>query len=276
MPPPQGGGQMALSVWLRAAAPTDEGLLVPGRPHRTACDLLLAPDGAHLVADELDVVLRYDDCGGAEGDHWFLTSWSATRGGDPIGAAARGIGCYAEEITQVRRRRRPFSTWIHRFGRGARKTPLYAARTINYRVDADLSALAMLCATLAHKPDWRPQLADPDCTRQLLQDMAATDHRMLIPKTGATRRSMETLIALQLLGFEHRLGGRPLPDDPPLKDEAVVDAVLQRLRANHYALPPDEAQVSALVHRQYLDVEPWPFAALMPTQPGPPAQGAVG
>ena len=90
-----------------------------------------------------------------------------------------------------------------------------------------------------------------------------------------TRRRMETLIALQLSGYEHRLAGRPLPDDPPLKDEVVVAAVLQRLRANHYALPPDEAQVSALVHQQYLDVEPWPFAALMPTQPGGAGRGAA-
>ncbi|WP_263731907.1 hypothetical protein [Cellulomonas sp. SG140] len=261
---------MTLSAWLREARAADGGLLIPGRPAHAACDLVLAPDGAHVVADELEVVLPYEDCGATTGDSWILTSWSATRGGDSIGAAVRGGGSHAAGIEQLRRRRRSFASWVNRIGRGRNEAPLDAAGTINARVEADLRALAVLCVTLARKSDWRAQLGDRARVVQLLRDMDAADHGLVLEKTGARRRTMETLIALRMAGYEHPVGGRPLPDDPPLDDEAVVAAVLHRLQANRYALPPDEAQVSAVVHREYLDVEPWPFAALMPTG-DPPA-----
>ncbi|WP_407341959.1 hypothetical protein [Pengzhenrongella phosphoraccumulans] len=38
---------------------------------------------------------------------------------------------------------------------------------------------------------------------------------------------------------------------------------LQDLKDAH-APPADESYVRALVHRRYLDVEPWPFQALLP------------
>ena len=44
----------------------------------------------------------------------------------------------------------------------------------------------------------------------------------------------------------------------------MIGAVLRRLEANPYALPADEPHVRALVHRRYLDIEPWPFNAFMP------------
>lgn len=37
-----------------------------------------------------------------------------------------------------------------------------------------------------------------------------------------------------------------------------------QVAANPYGSHPDEATVSALVHRRYLDVVPWPFHALLP------------
>lgn len=255
---------MTLSVWLRAARPADGGLLVPARPTRGACDLLITPGGVDILADDLRVHLPFEHCGALEGDRWILTPWAFSRGGEDIGVAVLGGGCHAAGIAQLRRRRRTLANWINQFGSGRKDAPLYAASTINTRVEADLAALGTLCQTLAAKPEWRPQLGDPGCVEEFLNDMATTDHQRLALKTGATRRSMETLLAMHLLDYEHHPDGRPLPDAARPDGEAVIGAVLRRLEANPYALPADEPHVRALVHRRYLDIEPWPFNAFMP------------
>ncbi len=72
-------------------------------------------------------------------------------------------------------------------------------------------------------------------------------------------------MTMQILGFQHRLWGRPLPDEPRPDLDVVVGAVVKALTANRSALPPDEPWIRKMVHKHYLDITPWPFVALMPT-----------
>lgn len=271
---------MTLSVWMRGARPADGGLFIPAHPGPSACDLLLHPDGAWLRADDRTVYLPYEayaavgddpwmyqpwvDSGG---DAWILGGWAHTRGGGPIGVGVRAAGRFAAPIAELRKRRRTLANLVDRLADGSDVAPLYAARTINTWVDADRVALHVLCTTLARRPAWRRHLGNPTRTTQLLHDLADQDHAAIEPTTGLRRRTMETFLVMQRLGYQHRLHGRPLPDESRPDPDEVKNAVLRALTGNRYALPPDEADVHSLVHSHYLDVTPWPFTALLPEAP---------
>ncbi|MFI9488064.1 hypothetical protein ACIG47_16880 [Promicromonospora sp. NPDC052451] len=263
---------MTLSAWLKAARPVDGGLIVPGRPQRRACEITFTPAGARLGADEVTVDLPYDHYAVPEtgatrnADQWKITAWVATGAGAPIGIAVLGTGRYAAPIAQLHRRGRAWMSIADHLGR-PKAAPLDAASIISFPTDADRSALDALCRVLASKPDWRPQLADPTRTAQFLHDLARQDHRPIEEASGLRRRTLETLIVMRRLGYMHRLQGRPLPDESLPEADRVVRAVVDQLSSNSYALPPDE-RTRALVHRYYLDVTPWPFAALLPVDRG--------
>lgn len=210
-----------------------------------------------------DVHLPWERYGPSAGDWWYLDDWFFGRGG-PVGVAIRAGGRDARALTRLREQRRTVWNLIDRRGDRATLTPLYAARTINLRVDADRVALVVLCQALARRSEWRPQLADPARVAQLLRDLASTDHAEVAQKAGVRRRGVETLLAMKQLKLEHPLSGRPLPDEPRPDSEQVVQAVLEKVRANPYALAADEPYVRKFVHRYYLDIAAWPFAALEP------------
>jgi hypothetical protein len=255
---------VALSKWLQAARPIDGGLFVPGRSKRRGCDLLLTPEGVRVSANEIVTDLPYEHWAAGDPDMWVIVPWAYTRGGGDIGVALHGTGRYAAPIAALRKRRRSWIGALTRQGVRRDVAPLVAAHVVNFRTDADSDALSVLCWVLAHRPDWRPQLADPQRVTEFLHDLSTQGHGRLVEKTGLRRRSMETFIVMKKLGYEHLIGGRPLPDESRPDGDVVVQAVLEGLSDNRYALPPVRETVSELVHRHYLDVTPWPFAALLP------------
>ena len=259
---------VSVSAWMQAARPVDGGLIVPGRRRGRACDIMLTPAGMRISADEVVVDLPYEHYAAPDLDQWAITGWVATRGGAPIGIAVLGAGRYAAPIAQLYTSRRTWTSIVSRLGNSPKDAPLDAAGVVSGRTDADRSALDVLCRVLARRPDWRPQLANPTRTTQFLHDMALQDHRPITQAHGVRRRTLETLTVMRRLGFVHPLQGRPLPDESRPAASGVVQAVVDGLSANRYALPPDEAHARALVHRHYLDVVPWPFAALLPADRG--------
>lgn len=142
--------------------------------------------------------------------------------------------------------------------------PLFAIGHISSLADADRSAIGVLCSTLAKRPPWQARLGDPDRVRRLIADVVSQRHDPLPFRMGARRQTTEVLTALHLLGFEHRLRGRPLPDDPIPPLDELVPKVLAKIHANPYAqdVHLDEATVRDLVDRHYVSITPWPFAAL--------------
>lgn len=263
---------MALSRWMRAARAAEGGLLVPGRSQRSACDLLLHPDGVRVSSGDLAVELPYTAPDVADDDSWSIGAWTYTRGGGGIGVGVVGAGRFAAPVAGLRRRHRTVAHLVDRIADRSDVAPLCTARTVDTRVDADRDALTALCRGLTDRPEWRPQLRDPARVTQLLRDLANQDHASVPPWDGFRRRAMETSVAMRLLGFEHPTGGRPMPDSARADAEDVVGAVVRRLAANRYALAVDETYTRAMVHRHYLDISPWPFAAMLPD----PAAGSGG
>lgn len=78
------------------------------------------------------------------------------------------------------------------------------------------------------------------------------------------RDRTDVRVALELLGYRHS-HGRPIPGDPMPAADEVLDAVLAALAANPYrrGRQTPRADVDAAVRAYYLDVEPWPFSALV-------------
>lgn len=250
---------------MSGALPVEGGLLIPGKSPGRGCDLLLAPYGAYLKVADLGIWLSYEDYhpSGAEG--WEIKNWTATRGGDPIGVAVHGTGRYAEPFTQLRRQHGVLRRIGDRLNDRPDTLPLWAAFGQARGMRADLFAMEALCRALSSHPQWRAQLGVPSRVAQLLWDFAAQVHSPVPERTGGRRKSTEFFMTMQILGFQHRLWGRPLPDEPRPDLDVVVGAVVKALTANRSALPPDEPWIRKMVHKHYLDITPWPFVALMPT-----------
>ena len=146
------------------------------------------------------------------------------------------------------------------FGDGCRLAVTTALRSTR----AGHDTLLALTSVLAHRPDMRARLADPHTVGRLAADLAAgmrerpDDH---VPTFSVG--DLDVALALYRCGlvFEH---GRPLPGEVVEPDEAR-----QRVHATLDTMPlrgrrrPDPATIERVVRRRYLDVEPWPFAALL-------------
>jgi hypothetical protein len=256
---------MSLSSWMQGARVGDGGgLLIPGSPVGRACDLLLIADGVRVSLGEIHVDLAYEGCGRSGGDAWGLTGWTATRGGSEIGVALSGTGSVAADVVALRDARPRLVRGLGALSTTGGRAPLLAASFVNAWVDADRMALDTLCRTLATRPTWRRQLADPQRVARLLRDLATREHGARATRTGVMRRAVETSVAMLSLGLVHPLNGRPLPDEVLQTEDDAVRSVMRKLADNPYALPADEAKVRATVKRRYLDVPPWPFDALLP------------
>lgn len=255
------------SRWLRGAA-ADAGLLIPGSPSGRSCDLLLAPDFVVIQADDVAARLHWRDFSttessvGAEG-RWCVTRWSFGRGGD-IGVGIALEGCYVDATEELRRRRWSLTNRINRSLESGVVAPLCAIGHISRAVDADRAMVSVLCSVLAERPAARQRLDDARTVRRLIDDMVSQPHAVVPFVMGSKRRTVEILTALRSLGYEHRLGGRPLPDEKvPTLDE-LVPLVLAKVRASPYAqgLKIDHAMVRDVVNRRYVSINPWPVTEL--------------
>lgn len=254
------------SRWLRGAA-ADAGLLIPGSPSGRSCDLLLAPDFVVIQADDVAARLHWRDFStessvGAKG-RWCVTPWSFGRGGD-IGVGIELDGCYVDATEDLRRRRRSVINLINRSLQSGAVAPLCAVGHISRAVDADRAMVSVLCSVLAERPAARQRLDDARTVHRLIDDMLSQRHDVVPFVTGGKRRTVEILTALRSLGYEHRLGGRPLPDEKVPTLDVLVPLVLAKVRASPYAqgLEIDHAMVRDVVNRRYVSVNPWPVTEL--------------
>ena len=82
--------------------------------------------------------------------------------------------------------------------------------------------------------------------------------------TGMGRDSVDIHTALVTLGYTHPYT-RPLARGTTPSVEEVTSQVVAALASNPYRVDrtTDLRQVQQIVSREYVDVEPWPFAALI-------------
>jgi hypothetical protein len=140
--------------------------------------------------------------------------------------------------------------------------PSYSVFTRATRGRVVLDALARV---LHDRPPIRAALDSPERMPRLAGALAGALPRQREPRTGVRRDHVDIEVARIAAGFVHRYG-RPLPGDPmPALDDEVAE-VRRRLAQNPYRHdrdPVDDAVIAAWLRRNYFDVEPWPFGALL-------------
>jgi hypothetical protein len=194
----------------------------------------------------------------------MLAPWSAGEGGT-IGIGVEVTGRCRDSTDDILRSTRTIWNRFDQWFRGGRTVPLYAKWLISWTVEADLDLMQALCAVAADRPDARRHLDDRVRVERLLRDFELTRLRSVPQKMGSRRKNVEIMTAMRMLGFEHELSGRPLPDEDLVDTHVIAAKVLDRIGANPYAqgIDVDEEQVLSIIERTYTGVEPWPFAALL-------------
>jgi hypothetical protein len=261
---------MAWSDWLGSSIFANDGLWIPPSPeHRAA--------GLHLGADVVTVAT-----GGHIGrlpwtrfrrdgpERWRLVTLLEAKGGSGVGVAVDGDDLVAaiDDVWRQRSRHRRVP-WVKWPGDG-RVIPLKGASAIFLGQDPDLDTLTHLCLHLRDRPDARRHLKDPARVVRLARDMGTCS--LLAPPltpSGGRRLTLEVTVAMQRLGYVHRLGGRPVPGDRVAPVPEIVAAVVDALTRGRYTagLRLDRRRIEKAVRRHYFDVEPWPFAALADADP---------
>ncbi|MCA1726416.1 MAG: hypothetical protein LC722_01800 [Actinobacteria bacterium] len=157
--------------------------------------------------------------------------------------------------------------------------PLCAIVQVHPGEAAERENVQLLCALLAEVPALRPRLTDPGRAERLVEDLQTDRFRPGPYRMGTMRETTEILVALRLAGYEHRLGGRPLPGESLPSAEEIVPRVIERISANPYAqgVRVDRQHVRDVVLKNYLDVDPWPIRALTdPVDPLRPPHTSEG
>ena len=265
------------SPWLGSMAPDRDGVVLRGAPAGHAADLCLRPGGAELCAGgaiaHLDwaahggIDLRWSD---APPGTWRVTYLATGRsanvgvGIDADSGVAQGMRAVRAAVDTRRNRT------ILAFHTGQLKSiPLRSvAFAVGFGVE-ERHTLAALVAALAARPELRVGLADPAHVARLARDVGVWPLTYKAERNGLGRGTAEALRSMRALGYRHALGGRPLAGDPLPSVDEVVDAVLADVGRNPSArgIRLDRGRMTKLVRRHYLDVDPWPFAALTVSRP---------
>jgi hypothetical protein len=250
------------SGWFATAEWRDGGLWLPGRPTHGTADLLLRPDGAELRRG--DAVCRLSWAAHARGD-WAVTC-QVVAGARRAGTAVEPPLPLSAEAAAVRARTRTLANLLRQLN-GPRLQPIVIPlrpKSWPNRTDAaERGTLAALCTLSGTDTQARARLAEPETVTALIADLSVGALPAQEERGAIRRTTFEILSTLRRLGYRHRNGGRPLPGWTA-DTETVVGDVRRSLATNPYVrgLHFPEERVRTEVLREYVDVEPWPFAAL--------------
>ncbi len=129
----------------------------------------------------------------------------------------------------------------------------------------ELETLSMLCRLLHDRPALHERLGDRSRMSILAAELRSGIRIGGRPgHFGVRRDSVDVDVAIRSAGLNWRYG-RPLsPNERPALDSAV-ERVEQRLQANPYRAGRrlDHDLVVHIVRKEVVDVEPWPFSALV-------------
>jgi hypothetical protein len=251
-------------------------LVVRSRRRRTVA-LRLQPEGAEVGSGTLAPVLlqwsEYRALGGLGGpddaDGWRLGAFSHGRGG-PFGIAVLLGGhcvaaCHDLWRATMPRHRRYQAFWQGTTGRLVRVLPIMPSSSAFTRCERERTTLEVLGSVVHERSDVRGALESAWAAAQLANDLS--EHLLGPPKYAIAlhRDEVDIEVARIAAGFVHRYG-RPLPGDPMPSLEGAVAEVRRRLANNRYRHdrdPVDDAVIARWLRRNFFDVEPWPFGALL-------------
>lgn len=272
---------------MRRATVGDGGFVVPGRcVTGRGCTLWLTESGATVSFGSTWALLPWADhraslpsppvpgAPGADVDEadrdpgWTISYLQAGQHGSNPGVAVRVCGLTIALVEPVRRASAGpgalGAVWrrVRKMTQGGPAVPLAAALWFT-QDERDRDLMEALCLVLAQRPEARARLADQDRVERLLADLRTARLRRFYRGDGLRGITLDTIIALDALGYVHPVLGRPVAGDPIDAPDVVQQRVLDRLLGSPYH--PDgveERAVADTVRRMYLDIEPWPFAAL--------------
>jgi hypothetical protein len=263
---------------LRFSAERGVGLRIAPKRERRSISLVFGADHAEAQVHGCEpVVLPWSDFGPvrhvlsvdhAAPDGWALGFWSVGRGG-PIGIALSVSGhvesaCHDLSDATMTRWRRYEQWWMRTSVHDAHSLPIVPASTIFGSPYRNVMTLNALGHVLARSPQYRERLGEPERSARLAADLTRGLLDMAVAKGGLRRDTTDIIVALRKAGFFHPLG-RPLSREDLPAPEKVLTSVRAHLDANPFrkGRHTDDATIMRVVRAVYLDVEPWPFAALV-------------
>jgi hypothetical protein len=205
--------------------------------------------------------------GGPPKDGWSIVPWAVGRGGE-FGVAVRVSGTLEAAAGKILR---ATSTFWRRFsGAGSssltgRSLPVLTGATLATTYSPERATLKVLCLVLCNDSFLRPRLDDASRMDRLAADMEGGMLSAPSYPDGLGRDATDIHVAIRQAGLAH-LYGRPLTKKTGLTQlEAAADEVEANLRANPYreGRPINHGQVEQIIRDDYLNVQPWPFAALI-------------
>ncbi len=221
-----------------------------------------------------EVVLPWEQCCPAlevvdaplRADGWAMICWPRSRTSGGIGLRISGRMAQQSQAivtaTMTLVRRSDVTEYPPSIGA---LLPIVLPTAAWHSFRKELATLAALCDVLAALPEFRVRLADRSRMRTLARRL---DSGALLPAPypwgGISRDAADVQGAMVLAGLRHRFG-RPLPTDrlPSVAD--IADDIEARLRRNPYRPDKsvDRGVIERIVRADYLDINPWPFEALL-------------
>lgn len=253
--------------WLTGGYASTEGLVIPGRPHRSTATIRLAEDGLSVSTEDARATLSWGDAG----EQWEFCGYTLRRGGG-TGVSLRVWGSCADETTDVHKSTQTLANRIQEWMNYSARSPsgdeeylpLYATHVIGFTAIKEQETLQQLCLVLKAEASVRTRLADPVRVERLLADLCAHPQNVVARDTAVRRIPTEIQTAMRSLQIVHPYG-RPVPGlGPAWTSESATEAVLNFIAASPWA---KGIEVSPRVVAHYLDdhffkLAPWPFAAL--------------
>ena len=259
---------MSLS-WLATATVESSGFVLRGDPAGRSADLHIGSDQVVVTVEGSSASLQWSDHRPAKPEPpeassaWWVAPFATGRAG-PIGVAISVVGKVAADAESVLHATNTGLNRFNRLGEQDKSVPLRARGHITMSDDADRDTLDALCSWLAADPSVRARLLDPTRVQRLIAYLADGAVSNETVHSGVRRTTVEVLTEMHLLGYEHKLGGRPIAGRPLPELDVVVDRVVERIAHNPYAqgFSVERETVADLVRQHYLDVAPWPFGAI--------------
>jgi hypothetical protein len=183
-----------------------------------------------------------------------------------FGIAIQVSGVHADRAEELRKRL-PL-TWRERWGHESDFTgfalPVVRTERVWESSDRERQLLTVLASLLKVRRDFRDRLADRERVEQLAIDLVAPGPTRAVEFNPVRRDATDISVAMRDAGLTHRFG-RPLGNETYRPLDELVAEVKHRLEQNPHRAhrTNDEAQIARLIREHYLDVEPWPFAALV-------------
>lgn len=259
-------------MFLEFRAGETGGLLINGNPGDRSVSLRLLPAGGEVSFADLEaVLLPWEMCGqvrsvidGPERDGWAITHWHENSR-QVAGVAVQVTGDFATMAGAISRE--TTSRW-HRALSSRQWTgyslPILRPRSSFTPCKPERETLQALTKVLTAKTNARALLADAARMQRLAADLSTGLRTRAVESAAILRDATDIEVALRQCGYVHEFG-RPIEGEPLPSLDKVVGAVRARLAANPHRVgrTVDDTKIAEFARHHYLDIEPWPFAALV-------------